>query len=585
MSKYPEINKVNFYEKLTKKLDKFKIKKKPDDMQKICYPKEFTLQPHQKLAPALINPKSPYRGMLLYYGIGAGKTCSSIKIAEGWIKKATPKYKIVVVVPASLKGNYKNELRSKCTGDEYISDEDRYKLTQLNHDSDEYKKIIHDSDIRIAKNYTIYSYNKFIALIESNKISLDKTILIIDEIQNLVSEFGSYYKILYAFIKSVPKNARIILLSATPIFDKPSEIALTLNLLPLPKLIPVGRYFYKTFFDTVDDGKGNMILTIVNLDLFKQYIKGFVSYYRGAPPFTYPKKEIHYVNCYMREFQFKSYVTALAETKREMDVHANTTYVKGFRESDIFNLPVNFFLGMRMISNVAYPNKKIEEEGFQSFKDDHLQLGNLKKYSIKFYKILQKIKQSDGPVFVYSNFRSYGGIKPFIKVLEAHSFKDYALHTEGPKRFAVWSGDETIQYREKFKHVVNGQNNKDGSQIKIIIGSPAVREGVSFLRVSQVHIMEPYWNFSRMDQVIGRAVRFCSHKDMKKSDRKVDIYIYIAVHKNDKKTIDHRILQMAEYKKKINTPFEDALKEAAVDCRLNKMANVFDGEKDIVCQK
>ena len=47
-----------------------------------------------------------------------------------------------------------------------------------------------------------------------------------------------------------------------------------------------------------------------------------------------------------------------------------------------------------------------------------------------------------------------------------------------------------------------------------MLGSPSVREGVSFKRVRQVHILEPYWNMSRYEQVIGRAIRFCSHKDL-----------------------------------------------------------------------
>ena len=55
---------------------------------------------------------------------------------------------------------------------------------------------------------------------------------------------------------------------------------------------------------------------------------------------------------------------------------------------------------------------------------------------------------------------------------------------------------------------------------------PAIKEGVSLLRVKYVHIIEPYWNLSRLEQVIGRAVRFCSHKDVEEDKRIVKVYIY-----------------------------------------------------------
>jgi superfamily II DNA or RNA helicase len=89
------------------------------------------------------------------------------------------------------------------------------------------------------------------------------------------------------------------------------------------------------------------------------------------------------------------------------------------------------------------------------------------------------------------------------------------------------------------------------------LGSPAIKEGVSLLRVRQVHIIEPYWNMSRLEQVIGRAIRFCSHKDVEPEKRVVKVYIYIATvptelakkeKENNKEptiTIDEHIYNMA----------------------------------------
>ena len=69
--------------------------------------------------------------------------------------------------------------------------------------------------------------------------------------------------------------------------------------------------------------------------------------------------------------------------------------------------------------------------------------------------------------------------------------------------------------KEEIKYMYNKKENTNGDIIKIMLGSPSIKEGVSLLRTEQVHIMEPYWNISRMLQIIGRAIRFCSHKDVK----------------------------------------------------------------------
>ena len=70
--------------------------------------KEFSLMVHQQIIRDYINVFSPYRGLLLYHGLGAGKTCGSIAIAEG-LKNFN---KIIVMTPASLRTNYIEELKS-----------------------------------------------------------------------------------------------------------------------------------------------------------------------------------------------------------------------------------------------------------------------------------------------------------------------------------------------------------------------------------------------------------------------------------------------------------------------------------------
>jgi superfamily II DNA or RNA helicase len=231
---------------ITKEFKKYKVPLSNEKMEEFCLPKKFTLQPQQKLLPDLLTSKlSPWttdsniRGILVFHQIGAGKTCTAITIAEEFKKKLN----VVVVLPAALIGNFVNELRSECPGDEYVTPDERQKLKGLKPGDKTFEKIMEKSQERIEKYYTIYSYHKFVALIQENKIKkLNNTLLIIDEVQNMISMTGTFYKSLKQVVDASNDTLKIILLSATPMFDRPVEIALTLNLLKRDNLLPVTKF-------------------------------------------------------------------------------------------------------------------------------------------------------------------------------------------------------------------------------------------------------------------------------------------------------------------------------------------------------
>ena len=70
---------------------------------------DFSLLTHQKIVRDYMNLYTPYRGLLLYHGLGSGKTCTSIAIAEGMKDSKN----IIIMTPASLRANYIGELK-KC---------------------------------------------------------------------------------------------------------------------------------------------------------------------------------------------------------------------------------------------------------------------------------------------------------------------------------------------------------------------------------------------------------------------------------------------------------------------------------------
>ena len=550
---------------------KYKLPKKKESMKELCKPKQFKLQPQQKFLSDFFASKYSNKGILIYHKIGAGKTCTAVSITE----RLKNKMNVIVVVPASLVSNFRDELRSKCPGDEYISDNNREKLNQLRPKDKEFKKIINDSNKEIDKFYKIYSYHKFIDLCENKKMRLRNTLLIIDEVQNMVSESGSFYRNLKKVIDKSDDKTKIVLLSATPMFDKPVEIALTLNLLKLKEDIPIGTEFNNKFLKPYKI-KTETHYMMKNHELFKSYINGAISYYRGANPVSFPKQNFRTINCKMENFQYKSYLTTLS---------SSNDFIKGyFKKTDILKLPTDFMLGPRLISNLAFPNKCIGKKGFTSFCGSTLKNTNIKKYSKKFYKINNNINKSFGPVFVYSNFKDYGGVKSIVQFLEYQGYKNYKIYGEGKKRYAIWSGDESNNIKDQIKYTFNKKSNYDGSSIKILLGTPSIKEGVSLLRVEQVHMLEPYWNMSRMFQIIGRAIRYCSHKDVPNNRQKVDVFLYLATYPKIK-TVDQMIWSMAKRKHVLISEFELALKEMAVDCKLFYNRNVYKGENPLKCRR
>jgi hypothetical protein len=247
-----------------------------------------------------------------------------------------------------------------------------------------------------------------------------------------------FYKTIKKSLDESPKSTRIIIMSGTPIFDKPSELALTINLLKPVKSLPTGKQFNEMFLNYEKDE-----YTIKNKDILFDYLRGYISYSPGAPTIAFPKEIIKVVKCEMSDFQYNCYKMVV---KREG--HPDF--------KDILKLSNAFFIGSRMISNIAYPNKNISDVGIESLAGKRLHITNIGKYATKFNNIMCRIKAIKGPAIVYSNFREYGGIEPFIKMLYHNDYIN--VHDEGAyqkkynrKRFAIWSGKETSDIKEMSK--------------------------------------------------------------------------------------------------------------------------------------
>lgn len=249
---------------------------------------KFKLQEHQKIVRAYMNPETPYRGILLYHGLGSGKTCSAIAISEGFKNER----KTVVFLPGeSLEDNFKHELEL-CGGQEYSTSHRNWKFHPSTFENEErmlseipaqaidefgggwfieegrgnfskldkvsQKQIKKQIEYKIKDHYDIVRYNG----VSPEKLDgfkrsgfLDNKLIIVDEAHNIISMMTNYInnpndkkshmrgRALYELLMSA-QNAKIIFLTGTPIMNYPKEISVLFNVLRGP--VAMFKYVVET---------------------------------------------------------------------------------------------------------------------------------------------------------------------------------------------------------------------------------------------------------------------------------------------------------------------------------------------------
>ena len=150
--------------------------------------------------------------------------------------------------------------------------------------------------------------------------------------------------------------------------------------------------------------------------------------------------------------------------------------------------------------------------------------------------------------------------------------------------YAIISGEVSQEARNKIIKVFNSPENARGKLIKVLLVSKTGAEGLDLKNVRETHQIEPYWDKSRDDQFIARAVRLNSHEDLPPEDRNVQPYLYIALPNSEiwnlmlpkdreLQTIDEKFHQRGLEKYKLNSEFRKLLKEVSIECELFQYGN------------
>lgn len=188
---------------------------------------------------------------------------------------------------------------------------------------------------------------------------------------------------------------------------------------------------------------------------------------------------------------------------------------------------------------------------------------------------------SPGKVMIYSNYVVMEGIDMMKVYLRLIGFDDFTRAKEN-KGYCEYHGRIDQNERKKIKNSFNASDNIRGDKCKIILLSPSATEGIQLYNIRQEHIMEPYWTEVRIQQVIGRGIRQCSHKDLPMDERVVNVYRYKVIKPavldpddTVRYTTDEYIEDQAKAKANLIESFLSAMKEAAVDCELFRAHNMM----------
>lgn len=229
-------------------------------------------------------------------------------------------------------------------------------------------------------------------------------------------------------------------------------------------------------------------------------------------------------------------------------------------------------------------------------------LNNLEKYSVKLHSICKNIIKSKGISIIYAAHIE-GGAVTIALALEELGFTRFSTSpytkslfetppTEeidslymkpksqlknikfNPAKYAMITGDSLFSQKNADDlSFITKADNKDGSKVKVIIISKAASEGLDFKNIRQVHILEPWYNLNRIEQIIGRGVRNLSHCNLPFKERNVEIYMYSMrpFLDNDQKieVLDMYLYRLAEKKAKKIGNVTRLLKNVSVDCNLN----------------
>ena len=604
-----------------------------------------------------ISYRTPYKSVLLYHGVGVGKTCSAITISEALLSSQTTSEPMIwVIMPQSLKNSFKTQvfniddfdtfekLSNQCTDQNYIKLLKIYKskFNKDNKDKDKEKLNELKSELKaiLKSRYDIFTYDRFAKYIKDNYTNkiVENKVIIIDEAHNIRSTNKKVKDTYLALTKCLKAgvNNRLILLSATPMYNEPRDI------LELLKLLIINDKRNNILNDNKKIFNNNKAFNIDDpnvISLIKKLSNTYISYLKGKNPFTFAlklnpsdsgikvlekapikdpsNKLISKENLqWFKNIDEDIVISKLGQAQKilvdkleNLDINDDIDIEDDDDNDDKQNnnmkllQPMNIVydtdIGIKGFYNFFSKTKEtdpIELKYFEKYKDalmpDEEHLG---KYSGKFLNVCNFIRKSNGIVVIYSRFL-LSGIIPIAICLEHLGYtregtnnilKNANIVKDPPKyeginnpKYCILTSDKK-EYMGNTKideliKIINNDTNYNGSKIKVILITPVASEGLSFYNTREIHLIEPWYHFNRSDQIVGRGIRNCRHNKLNIENRNVSVFMHASVNDDEnRESIDINAFRISTRKYIESKKVDKIIMDNAIDCYLMKNINYF----------
>lgn len=619
---------------------------------------KIKLWQYQEFIGAYLDPRGPYNEILLYHGLGSGKTATSINMLN-IMYTYDHNINIIVLIKASLRD------------DPWMTDLQRFVHRDPSEEGAPLKDVGAYKNIHFVHYDSPFADRAFTDLMKTIDTT-KRTMFIIDEAHNFIRNVysntsskssGKRAQIIYDEIiknRAEYKNNKLILISATPGINTPYELALMFNMLR-PGCLPSSETEFNRIFVT---DSSYPILNPAMRNLFQRRIMGLVSYYIGSTPDLFAQSILEEVNLTMSSYQYHIYrifeeVEARLEAnarkfRRTSQLYRTYTrqasnfvfpYVNGKINGETRPRPGSFKLSEKLALEVqkgsktatdpklaegdseilrkyalALTNfldetedyfKRIDQSdrqkgrtimddlgeyvnGFQSVYKGKFKMfyesgskrsdlfNEMYKCSPKVLAIVFTTAASPGKVMIYSNYVIMEGIDVLKMYFRLIGFDDYSKSNDY-MGYCEYHGRMDVEERKKVKKDFNMSDNIRGQKCKVILLSPSATEGIQLYNIRQEHILEPYFTEVRIEQVIGRGRRMCSHVELPPEERIINIYRYKVVKPNENRdetdtirlATDEIIEDIAKAKDSLIQSFLSAMKEVATDCELFREHNMM----------
>lgn len=536
----------------------------PKAKEKPFAPNFHQIKAQNRFKQILEEPETKnQRGLLLYYGLGSGKTCTYAMIADTY-RKIYPDRPVFIFTPGSLRTNFLEQYCSFCG--------------------------LNPRDV--SKHFIFYTLNDTTIMKKLPK-NFNDSLVIIDEVHKLThgkTNDSGVLSFIYDAINN-SKNMSLVSGSGTPIETNIEELYYLTNL-HLENQFPMLNDF-KNIFEVQRDpeNKKEYVYFPKNRNQFEKIFSSYISYYNpekqledsganGFPKVFYEKVRVP-INP-EREEKLVQVVSDETERMKPPNENLKFTDPEKYKKQKSYYYTAVSRLVSSQLSNYKYPlvdvkdlkdavrvplsKKQKEEQGdlpleteegaemsLDEINDEigkeiaekntavgmrimdlpkedggwitEEQVENLYDDGEKIDQILQDIMTQEGKHAVYTRFKTYYGSRLLGALLDIKGIP-----------YVFFDGDMNDDDRIKVLEQFNSPANINGDKIKVIILTSAGSAGINLKEIRRFHILEQYFNLSYMKQVIGRGVRYLSHERLPQHKRNITIRNYFLELSDPKKT-------------------------------------------------